>query len=158
MSLNKSLTPLNRRSPFKTWAVLLGMAALACSSTRAPDPSTNGGRIYSVPATPTSKSQITSVPCSNLPFRNDVEIEQQPSPETLLVPPTPPAKVRGSQAVVQIIIDSTGRVLPDSVWICGVSDRAYSAKLAAVMAGASFRPARGEGRPVRSVLSLSFTF
>jgi hypothetical protein len=156
--LNKSSIALDQRVAFTTCVVVLGIATLACSSAGAPDPSTNGGHIYSVPSTSTNKSQIYSVPCSNLPFRNDVDIEQKPTPMTLLVPPPPPAKVRGSLAVVQIIIDSTGRVLPDSIWICGLSDRVYSAKLAAVMAGASFRPARGEGRPVRSVLPLSFTF
>jgi hypothetical protein len=154
--LNKSSVAQQRRTAFAAWVVLLGIAAVAFACAGDPHPSINGGQIYSVP--PTNRSQVDSLPCSTPPFRNDVDVKLQASPLTLLVPPTPPAKVRVSRAVVQIVIDSTGHVLPDSIWICGLSDRVYSTKLAAVMAGASFRPARGEGRPVRSVLSLSFTF
>ena len=82
-----------------------------------------------------------------------------PKPDSLFIPPLPiPASVRGSQAIVRLVVDSTGRALRDSVAVCGIKDRGYARRLASQAAKVTFRPAVFEGRPAQGIAHLYYPF
>ena len=81
-----------------------------------------------------------------------------PSPEVLLVPPTPPGNVRGKSVVVRLQVDSTG-VVQDAQIIPSTGNRKYDATLKRTALGWRFRPARDPAnRPVAVLFDVTFTF
>jgi hypothetical protein len=67
----------------------------------------------------------------------------QPTPTTMFAPPTPvPAGVLGHRASIRVVVDTGGRVMPDSITICGVADPAYARRLAEAVATVRFVAAR----------------
>ena len=81
-----------------------------------------------------------------------------PSPEVLLVPPTPPGNVRGKQVVVRLNVDSTG-VVKDAELIPSTGNRKYDDTLKRTALGWRFRAARDlTNRPVAVLFDVTFTF
>ena len=57
-------------------------------------------------------------------------------------PPTPiPARLRPLEAIVRVVVDTTGHAIQDSVTVCGLDDAAYSRRLVAVALSVQWRPA-----------------
>lgn len=70
-------------------------------------------------------------------------LNDQPTPMTTFAPPVPvPADVRGHRAEIRVVVDTAGRVMPDSITICGLPDLQYAKRLAAAAATVRFAPAR----------------
>jgi TonB family protein len=81
-----------------------------------------------------------------------------PSPEVLLVPPTPPGNVRGKAVVVRLAVDSTG-VVRDAEIIPSTGNRKYDETLKRTALGWRFRAARDQSnRPVSVLFDVTFTF
>lgn len=81
-----------------------------------------------------------------------------PSPEVLLVPPTPPGNVRGKAVVVRLQVDSTG-VVKDAEIIPSTGNRKYDDTLKKTALGWRFRAARdASNRPVAVLFDVTFTF
>ena len=81
-----------------------------------------------------------------------------PSPEVLLVPPTPPGNVRGKTVVVRLAVDSTGLV-KDAEIIPSTGNRKYDDTLKKTAFGWRFRAARDlNNRPVAVLFDVTFTF
>lgn len=81
-----------------------------------------------------------------------------PSPEVLLVPPTPPGNVRGRSVVVRLAVDSTGFV-QDAEIIPSTGNRKYDDTLKKTALGWRFRAARDlANRPVAVLFDVTFTF
>ena len=81
-----------------------------------------------------------------------------PSPEVLLVPPTPPGNVRGKAVVVRLSVDSIG-VVRDAEIIPSTGNRKYDETLKRTALGWRFRAARNElNRPVAVLFEVTFTF
>jgi TonB family protein len=81
-----------------------------------------------------------------------------PSPEVLLVPPTPPGNVRGKVVVVRLSVDSTG-VVRDAEIVPSTGNRKYDETLRRTALGWKFRPARNElNRTVAVIFEVTFTF
>ena len=81
-----------------------------------------------------------------------------PSPEVLLVPPTPPGNVRGKEVVVRLQVDSTG-IVRDAEIIPSTGNRKYDDTLKKTALGWRFRAARdATNRPVAVLFDVTFTF
>jgi TonB family protein len=81
-----------------------------------------------------------------------------PSPEVLLVPPTPPGNVRGKRVVVRLAVDSAG-VVNDAEIIPSTGNRKYDETLKRTALGWRFRAARDpSNRPVGVLFDVTFTF
>jgi hypothetical protein len=64
-----------------------------------------------------------------------------PHPEGLFIPPMPvPATVHGNRMVVRVVIDTSGRVMRDSVTVCGITDPLYAQRIAEEVSQLRFRP------------------
>ncbi|HEY7395583.1 MAG TPA: hypothetical protein VH559_12100 [Gemmatimonadaceae bacterium] len=102
----------------------------------------------------------TPQPCrSNVDFGSLVNRPDLPRPLRLFAPPRPiPSSVRGSRATVRVVVDTVGRVFPDSVMVCGIADRHYLRTLADAVAALRFRPARLNGRWVVSPAVITYDF
>jgi len=55
--------------------------------------------------------------------------------------PVPPS-VRGRRASIRVVVDTAGRVMPDSITICGLPDARYINQLAQAIVTVRFAPAR----------------
>lgn len=82
-----------------------------------------------------------------------------PSPEFLLLPPTPaPGSVRGRTIIVRLALDAAGTVRAVEL-IPETGDRDYDKKLRETARGWRFRPARGpDNQPIAVHYDVSFTF
>jgi protein TonB len=81
-----------------------------------------------------------------------------PSPEVLLVPPTPPGNVRGKAVVVRLQVDSTG-IVRDAEIMPSTGNRKYDDTLKKTALGWRFRAARdASNRPVAVLFDVTFTF
>jgi TonB family protein len=81
-----------------------------------------------------------------------------PSPEVLLVPPTPPGNLRGKEFVVRLAVDSTG-VVKDAEIIPSTGNRKYDDTLKKTALGWRFRAARdAANRPVAVLFEVTFKF
>ena len=64
-----------------------------------------------------------------------------PHPEGVFIPPMPiSTQIHGSRMFVRAVIDTTGRVMSDSITVCGVADPMYAQRIAEEVAQMRFRP------------------
>ena len=104
---------------------------------------------------------VTPVPCpsagidaSSLP-----RAAEQPRPVELFIPPLPiPTGVLHRRATIRVVVDTVGRVMTDSVTVCGIPDAEYSRRVASAAAGVRFVPRRGAGGPVVAATILVYDF
>jgi len=83
----------------------------------------------------------------------------QPKPVRLFSPPRPiPSSVRGSRSTIRVVVDTLGRVMPDSVMVCGIADRRYLGQVADAVADLRFRPRRVNGRSVVAPAIITYDF
>src|SRR5215510_15003383 len=71
-------------------------------------------------------------PCpSSVDVGSFVTRPDQPKPVRLFSPPRPiPRSVRGTRSTIRVVVDTLGRVMPDSVMVCGIGDREYLGRVA----------------------------
>lgn len=89
-----------------------------------------------------------------------------PSPELLIprpkypfVPPMPvPSTVHGRRMVIHVVIDTSGRVMPDSITICGIEDPLYLQRVAEEISTMPFRPGLMRAKHVIAPTLLPFEF
>lgn len=104
---------------------------------------------------------ITSLACPEQHASRSAPLADQtpPVPRGFFLPPLPPpAGVRHEVAVLDLIVDSTGTVVPDSITVCGLSDTTYARKVAEAAAKIPFEPARAHGVPLRSHVQIGYDF
>ena len=106
--------------------------------------------------TPTS---FLPCPVDGLPAQVVREGVSPPVPDGLFLPPLPiPESVRGARSVSRLVVDPTGRVMADSITVCGVPNRTYAAQVAARFARMRFRPARLNGQAVTADVGIGYDF
>jgi hypothetical protein len=82
-----------------------------------------------------------------------------PHPEGLFIPPMPiSTRVRGNHLLIKLVIDTSGRVMPDSVTICGITDPLYAQRVAEEVSHLRFRPGLMYARHVIAPALLSYDF
>jgi hypothetical protein len=82
-----------------------------------------------------------------------------PRREGPFIPPVPLSPhVRGNRAVIRVVIDTVGRVMADSVTICGVEDPMYAQRLAEEVSRLRFRPGLMNARHVVAPAFISYAF
>jgi len=82
-----------------------------------------------------------------------------PHPEGLFIPPMPVStRVRGNHLLIKVVVDTSGRVMPDSVTICGISDPLYAQRVAEEVSHLKFRPGLMYARHVIAPALLSYDF
>jgi len=82
-----------------------------------------------------------------------------PRREAAFVPPMPVSpRVRGTRAVARLVIDTLGRVMHDSVTICGLHDPMYAQRMAEELSQLRFRPGLMNARHVIAPTYLPFSF
>jgi hypothetical protein len=75
------------------------------------------------------------------------------------VPPTPiPDSVHHSRSTIRVVVDTTGRVMQDSVTVCGINDARYRMKVAEAVFRLRFRPAHLANRPIIAPITLVYDF
>ncbi|HXF96723.1 MAG TPA: energy transducer TonB [Gemmatimonadales bacterium] len=84
-------------------------------------------------------------------------------PELLAAPPLSyPEHLRRlgieGRVVMEVVVDTLGRVEPESVRIFQAGDPGFADAVRRVLAEARFRPARVQGRPVRVLVRIPFEF
>ena len=105
--------------------------------------------------------RIAPLPCpsSGIDVGTLPPAAQRPRPIELLVPPLPiPSSLRNVHATIRVVVDTAGRVVPDSVMVCGIPDVAYSRRFAAEMVALRFVPGRGPTGPIVSPAVLVYDF
>lgn len=93
----------------------------------------------------TAPARVAPQPCpaEGIAAASVRPLNDQPTPTTSFRPPLPlPSRVRGQRASIRVVVDTAGRVMPDSITICGLSDVQYANRLAQVVATVRFAPAR----------------
>ena len=64
-----------------------------------------------------------------------------PRPEGVFIPPMPVSPlVRGSRAIIRLVVDTLGHVMHDSVTVCGIKDPMYAQRLAEEASQMRFHP------------------
>jgi hypothetical protein len=64
-----------------------------------------------------------------------------PHAETPFIPPIPaPATVKGVRMLARVVVDTSGRVMRDSVTVCGINDPMYLQRIAEELSQMRFRP------------------
>ena len=82
-----------------------------------------------------------------------------PRREGPFIPPIPVSpSVRGNHALIRLVIDTVGRVMEDSVTICGVADPMYAQRLAEEVSRLRFRPGLMNARHVVAPTFMSYAF
>ena len=98
-------------------------------------------------------------PVDGLPAQVVREGVSPPVPDSPFLPPLPiPESVRGARSVSRLVVDPTGRVMADSITVCGVSNQAYAERMAARLARVHFKPARLNGQPVTADVGIGYDF
>jgi hypothetical protein len=69
-----------------------------------------------------------------------------------------PNDVRGSHASIRVVVDALGRVMSDSVIVCGIANPTYSRRVAEAAAALQFQPRRAAGHPVVAPALLVYDF
>ncbi len=70
----------------------------------------------------------------------------------------PAARALGGKVVVQIAVDSAGVPVPETLVVLESSDPRFEQAVRAVLPGYRFAPAQLNGRPVRQMIQIPFTF
>jgi hypothetical protein len=84
---------------------------------------------------------------------------EQPRVLDRFVPPVPiPDSVRRSRSTIRVVVDTTGRVMQDSVTVCGINDARYRSKVADAVFQLRFRPARLANRPIIAPMTFVYDF
>jgi hypothetical protein len=107
------------------------------------------------------QSQAPYLPCpaEGLPPEVVREGVSPPVPDGHFLPPLPiPPSVRGARSVTRLVVNPTGRVMADSISVCGVPDRTYAERMAAQFARMPFRPARLNGQAVMTDVLIQYDF
>lgn len=73
-------------------------------------------------------------------------------------PPSLRATGMSGVVVAEFVVDTTGRMEPETFGAISATDPLFSAAVRAAVAGASFRPAQRKGRRVRQLVRLPFEF
>jgi len=82
-----------------------------------------------------------------------------PRREVTFIPPMPVSgSVRGNHAVVRVVIDTFGRVMPDSVTVCGIADPMYAQRMAEEVSRLHFRPGLMNAKHVIAPTFLPYAF
>jgi len=82
-----------------------------------------------------------------------------PRREESFIPPMPVSPtVRGKQAVVRVVIDTSGHVMTDSITVCGVADPMYAQRLAEEVSRLRFRPGLMNAKHVIAPTFLPYAF
>lgn len=100
-------------------------------------------------------------PCPATPLEAErVSIElASPHVEEAFIPPMPvPTTVRGSRMVIRLVIDTNGRVMHDSVTVCGISDPMYIQRVAEEVSQIRFRPGLMRAKQVIAPALLTYPF
>jgi hypothetical protein len=66
--------------------------------------------------------------------------------------------VKGNHAVVRVVIDTQGHVMPDSVTVCGIADPMYAQRMAEEVSRLQFRPGLMNAKHVIAPTFLPFSF
>ena len=69
-----------------------------------------------------------------------------------------PSTTHGRRMVVRVVVDTSGRVMPDSVTICGVADPVYLQRLAEEISEMRFRPGLMRAKHVIAPTLFTFDF
>jgi hypothetical protein len=78
---------------------------------------------------------------------------------TLFLPPLPPPRALfGRQAVIRLVVDSSGKALPDSTVVCGIADAKYARRVADAANRTPFTPAAPNGRPRPASIFVTMDF
>lgn len=67
-------------------------------------------------------------------------------------------RVRGNNLLIRVVVDTFGRVMPDSITVCGVADPIYLQRLAEEVSRLRFRPGLMNARHVVAPALLSYNF
>jgi hypothetical protein len=82
-------------------------------------------------------------PCPATPLESErISLELLiPHTDRLFIPPMPvPPTLHGRRMTVRVVVDTTGRVMRDSVMICGLQDPTYLQRVAEEVSAMRFRP------------------
>jgi len=60
--------------------------------------------------------------------------------------------------LARLVVDPAGRVVRDSISVCGISDAAYRQRVVALLARVSFDPGRRNGVAVQSHVAIRYDF
>lgn len=107
------------------------------------------------------QSQAVFLPCpaEGLPPAVVREGVRPPVPNGHFLPPLPiPPSVRGARSVTRLVVNPAGRVMADSISVCGVPDRPYAERMAAQFARMPFRPARLNGQAIMTDVRIGYDF
>lgn len=75
------------------------------------------------------------------------------------MPPMPvPSTVHGREIVVRVVVDTSGRVVQDSVTICGLQDPLYLQRVAEEVSAMRFRPGLMRAKHVIAPAIFPFNF
>ena len=69
-----------------------------------------------------------------------------------------PTTTRGSRMVIRVVIDTSGRVMHDSVTVCGIKDPMYAQRVAEEVSQMRFRPGLLRARHVIAPTLLTYAF
>jgi hypothetical protein len=82
-----------------------------------------------------------------------------PHAEQPFIPPMPvPSTTHGRRMVVRVVVDTSGRVMRDSVTICGIQDPLYRQRLAEEISEMRFRPGLMRAKHVIAPTLFTFDF
>jgi hypothetical protein len=82
-----------------------------------------------------------------------------PRREESFIPPMPVStSVRGSHAVIRVVIDTFGHVMADSVTVCGIADPMYAQRMAEEVSRLRFRPGLMNAKHVIAPTFIPFAF
>lgn len=80
-------------------------------------------------------------------------------PRGMFLPPLPPpTDVRGHRMEARLVVDERGRVIRDSITLCGIPNPAYQREIVRELAKIPFEPARRDGVMVRAPVLVRFEF
>lgn len=92
-------------------------------------------------ANPVRLVRARPCPATGLPFEQPSPELLEPRPDHNFMAPVPiPASTHGKRMVVRVVVDTTGRVMSDSVTVCGIGDPIYAQRIAEEIAQMHFRP------------------
>ena len=106
-------------------------------------------------------TRVSAWPCpsSGLDPSALLAVADQPKPIELFVPPTPiPTNVAGHRSTIRVVVDTLGRVMSDSITVCGLPNASYAKRLAEAAAAVRFRPRVVANRAVIAPALLVYDF